>query len=105
DEERAAMTEARVIPLRVDDRRRSRGLEDIPFAAEPEESGAPPWEDALAESLAFLRRRLDGDYAVDEFGFDADLTQHVILPALRPLYRNWFRVEAIGMDHVPDVGG
>src|SRR5947207_9068784 len=91
DEERDVMTEARVIPLRVDDRRRTWGdTDDVPPGTEPEDAGPPPWEEALAESLAFLRRRLEGDYAVDEFGFDADLTEHVILPALRPLYRSWF---------------
>ena len=37
--------------------------------------------------LAFLRRRLTGDYTVDEFGFDEDFTEHVYLPVLRPLYR------------------
>jgi 1-acyl-sn-glycerol-3-phosphate acyltransferase len=55
--------------------------------------------------LAFVRRRLEGDYAVDDFGFDADLTDNVLLPVLRPLYRTWFRVETIGMHHVPDTGG
>jgi len=106
EEVRAAESDARVIPLRVNDSQRMRGdVEDVPPAAEPDDAGPAPWEEALAESLAFLRRRLEGDYAVDEFGFDADLTEHVILPALRPLYRSWFRVETIGMDHVPDVGG
>ena len=65
----------------------------------------PDWEATLAEALAFLRRRLTGDYAVDEFGFDADLTDGVILPLLRPLYRRWFRVETSGLHHVPDEGG
>ncbi len=65
----------------------------------------PGWEAALADALAFLRRRLTGDYAVDEFGFDADLTDNVVLPLLRPLYRTWFRVETTGLHHVPDEGG
>ncbi|MHA6624329.1 lysophospholipid acyltransferase family protein [Pseudonocardia sichuanensis] len=101
-------TGARVIPLRAapegtgpDDGAPEDGA--VPAADEP---AAPAhWEEALAEAMAFLRRRLEGDYAVDEFGFDAELTDNVIIPALRPLYRNWFRVETIGMDHVPDVGG
>ena len=72
----------------------------------PEPGELPPgWEAALADALAFLRRRLTGDYAVDEFGFDADLTDNVVLPLLRPLYRTWFRVETTGLHHVPDVGG
>jgi 1-acyl-sn-glycerol-3-phosphate acyltransferase len=65
----------------------------------------PEWEAALATALAFLHRRLTGDYTVDEFGFDADLTDNVLLPLLRPLYRTWFRVETFGLRNVPDVGG
>ncbi|MBA2553950.1 MAG: acyltransferase family protein [Geodermatophilaceae bacterium] len=62
-------------------------------------------ERRLAGGLAFLRRRLTGDYTVDEFGFDPDLTDHVIMPPLRPLYERWFRVEAIGLHNVPSTGG
>jgi 1-acyl-sn-glycerol-3-phosphate acyltransferase len=62
-------------------------------------------EDAVAAALAFLRRRLTGDYAVDDFGFDADLTDNLLLPALRPLYRTWFRVEASGLHNVAAEGG
>lgn len=69
------------------------------------EPGPAEWEEALASALAFLRRRVEGDYAVDDFGFDADLTDNVLLPAMRPLYRKWFRVETIGMHNVPDTGG
>lgn len=62
------------------------------------------FERKLAGGLAFLRRRITGDYEVDDFGFDADLTDHVLLPPLRPLYDKWFRVETRGLDNVPDVG-
>jgi 1-acyl-sn-glycerol-3-phosphate acyltransferase len=65
----------------------------------------PQWYEDLASALAFVRRRLLGDYQVDEFGFDPDLTDNVLLPLLRPLYRKWFRVETIGMHHVPAEGG
>ncbi|MBN9619434.1 MAG: acyltransferase family protein [Actinobacteria bacterium] len=58
-----------------------------------------------AELVDFLRRRLDGDYAVDDFGFDRDLAQHAALPLLRPLYERWFRVEVGGIEHVPAEGG
>jgi 1-acyl-sn-glycerol-3-phosphate acyltransferase len=62
-------------------------------------------EERLAEALAFLRRRLTGDYTVDEFGFDAELTEAVVLPLLRPLYRRWFRVDVRGIEHIPEEGG
>ena len=55
--------------------------------------------------LDFLRRRLTGDYTVDDFGFDADLTDHVLIPPLRPLYERWFRVEVRGVENVPSTGG
>jgi hypothetical protein len=66
DEERAGMTEARVIPLRVEDRRTAwDDADELPPGTEPEDGVPGPWEDALAEVLAFLRRRLEDDYAVD----------------------------------------
>jgi 1-acyl-sn-glycerol-3-phosphate acyltransferase len=68
------------------------------------ERETPDWERKLAGGLAFLRRRLTGDYEVDEFGFDPDLTEHVLLPPLRPLYDKWFRVETRGLENVPDEG-
>ncbi|MDP3712938.1 MAG: lysophospholipid acyltransferase family protein [Mycobacteriales bacterium] len=72
---------------------------DVPAA------DSPSWERKLAGGLAFLRRRITGDYPVDDFGFDPDLTEHVLLPPLRPLYDKWFRVETRGLDNVPDTGG
>jgi 1-acyl-sn-glycerol-3-phosphate acyltransferase len=74
-------------------------------APEPAPAQMPEWERKLAGGLAFLRRRLTGDYEVDDFGFDSDLTEHVLLPPLRPLYDKWFRVETRGLDNVPDTGG
>ena len=62
-------------------------------------------ERRVAGTLAFLRRRLTGDYTVDEFGFDEDFTQNVYLPLLRPLYKSWFRVEVRGIENIPSVGG
>ena len=43
------------------------------------------WEDSLDETVAFLRKRLRGDYAVDEFGFDPEFTTKIFLPLLRRL--------------------
>jgi 1-acyl-sn-glycerol-3-phosphate acyltransferase len=71
-------------------------------------SAGVPAEDVerqVAETLAYVRRRLTGDYVVDEFGFDEDYTINVHLPLLRPLYKKWFRVEVRGIENIPDVGG
>lgn len=62
------------------------------------------WDRRVAEALAYLRQRCTGDYEVDEFGFDEHLTDGVVLPALRPLYRHWFRVEVSGTEHLPAEG-
>lgn len=103
------MPEARIIPLAP------RGADDaVPDpsrgVAEPATrvavgSAEPPPSATLVELVDFLRRRLSGDYPVDEFGFDPELTDRVLLAPLRPLYRSWFRVEARGLDNVPGEGG
>lgn len=62
------------------------------------------WDSRIAGVLKLLRRRLTGEYPVDEFGFDRELTDEVIFPALRPLYRNWFRVEVSNIDNLPATG-
>ena len=56
------------------------------------------WERRAARGLAFLRRRITGEYEVDEFGFDQDLTENVLLNLIRPLYERYFRVEARGLE-------
>jgi 1-acyl-sn-glycerol-3-phosphate acyltransferase len=55
--------------------------------------------------LEFARRRLMGDYSVDDFGFDPELTDRVLLTLVRPLYRSWFRVETTGLENVPADSG
>jgi 1-acyl-sn-glycerol-3-phosphate acyltransferase len=67
--------------------------------------GMPEWEQKAAAALAFVRRRLTGDVEIDEFGFDQELTEHVLLAAFRPLYERYFRVEARGLENVPAEGG
>ena len=60
--------------------------------------------DPLEDILAFLRRRLTGDYEVDEFGFDPELTEEVLAPLARVLHEKWWRVDWIGMENVPADG-
>ena len=124
------MDEARVIPLHGDDpsgRRRGaapglararRGTGDA--SVHPLRTEAPAgstslevpgsavfdgWEQRVSDALGFLRRRIGGDYTIDEFGFDSDFTYNVMLPLLRPLYQRWFRVEVNGLEHIPVEGG
>jgi 1-acyl-sn-glycerol-3-phosphate acyltransferase len=80
--------------------------EQLPGDALPPEEPVveADWERRLATTLAFLRRRLTGDYEVDDFGFDAELNDDVIMALLRPLYRSWFRVEVRGVDNIPADG-
>ena len=62
------------------------------------------WDRRVANTLGFLRRRITGEYEVDEFGFDRELTDGVLHPLLRPLYRDWFRVEVRGIENLPEKG-
>jgi 1-acyl-sn-glycerol-3-phosphate acyltransferase len=72
-----------------------------------EHQPAPPgggWRHRLAAAAEFARRRLDGGYEVDEFGFDPELNAAVLMPAALAIYRRWFKVQARGMDHIPGSG-
>jgi 1-acyl-sn-glycerol-3-phosphate acyltransferase len=119
-ERTAAVAQARVIPLHG----KKKTGNSTPGVAQRHalaESSVPPEEatpapspvrtapqdmtDRLADFVAFARRRLTGDYEVDEFGFDAELTDTMLLPPLRQLYHHWFRVEVLGAHHLPRTGG
>ena len=62
------------------------------------------WDESLEEIVTFLRQRLHGDYAVDEFGFDPEFTVKIYLPLLRGLADSWFRVEVRGGENLPADG-
>ena len=62
-------------------------------------------EEAIRGALRWARRRLTGEYDVDVIGFDRDLTEHVVMPLARPLYRTWWRVSAVGLEHIPSTTG
>ncbi|MDQ0685492.1 1-acyl-sn-glycerol-3-phosphate acyltransferase [Streptomyces achromogenes] len=82
------------------------GLDDVPVTGEerPDEAGGG-LERRIAGGLSFLRRRLTGDYEVDDFGYDEELTDQVLMSLLRPLYEKYFRVEVKGVENIPAEGG
>ena len=59
---------------------------------------------SITGTADFVRRRITGDYPVDDFGFDTHLLESVLLPAMRPLYDSWFRVEVSGVENIPMSG-
>ncbi|MFG2540791.1 lysophospholipid acyltransferase family protein [Streptomyces sp. NPDC048232] len=75
---------------------------DVPVEPADEDGGL---EQRIAGGLAFLRRRLTGDYEVDDFGYDAELTDQVLMSLLRPVYEKYFRVEVKGVENIPAEGG
>ncbi|MDX6231918.1 MAG: hypothetical protein QOH68_886 [Nocardioidaceae bacterium] len=62
------------------------------------------WETRIATLLATIRRRMSGDYEVDEFGFDPQITE-VLVAAIEPLAEKWFRLEVRGVENIPTDGG
>ncbi|KHL19379.1 UNVERIFIED_CONTAM: glycerol acyltransferase [Mumia flava] len=62
------------------------------------------WEAKAAQLLAQLRRRIQGDYEIDEFGLDPQL-HAIVMAALRPIAEKWFRIEVRGAEKIPTAGG
>jgi len=108
------MSDARVIPFNPDDRARQAAAE---AGGSGEDAGlTSALRAAIAERghlldrkaagvLSFLRRRVNGEYEVDEFGYDPDLADNILLAPFRPLYDTWFRVETRGLENVADGAG
>jgi 1-acyl-sn-glycerol-3-phosphate acyltransferase len=71
--------------------------------ATPERIG-PFDAERVHELLRYLKRRATGDYEVDEFGFDAELTERVLMPMVRPMWRRWWRVDWLGLSNVRSKG-
>ena len=89
------MPNAKIIPIHGDDQIVPRLVADL----EPDVMAR------LMEFWEFVQRRLAGDYSVDDFGFDPEFNDKVLMALVRPLYKSWFRVEASGLENVPDQTG
>ncbi|HYP23906.1 MAG TPA: lysophospholipid acyltransferase family protein [Actinomycetota bacterium] len=77
----------------------AQGIETPSRPPEPE-----PTRTVLDGIGDFLRRRLDGAYPVDDFGYDPELHREVLLPLQRALYERYFRVRTLGVDRIPHEG-
>ncbi|MEE2033581.1 lysophospholipid acyltransferase family protein [Rhodococcus chondri] len=111
---------AKVIPLNPGARRATSRRGPLPIqqhSVEPFELPVPEapsngFVDGLRNALIgqvtgtaeYLRRRVTGDYDVDDFGFDPHFADNVVLPLLRPLFDKWFRVEVRGIENIPSDG-
>ena len=58
-------------------------------------------ERRVASGLAFLRRRLTGDYEVDEFGYDPEFNATVLMPLLAPSTSTGSASRRSGIDNIP----
>jgi 1-acyl-sn-glycerol-3-phosphate acyltransferase len=95
---RASPDQIAAVVREIDDRRGS-----FPGAARVDE-GPNELAQRIAAVAEFVRKRMSGDYTVDEFGFDKHLNDAIFLPLLRGLFRNWFRVEVGGIENLPETG-
>jgi 1-acyl-sn-glycerol-3-phosphate acyltransferase len=101
--------ETRRPPTRTSDRSPLPGVSPADWLAALQAGAAQvfgdDWEPQLARFLAFTRRRLTGEYDVDQYGFDPEVAQRLLLASLRPLAEKWFRIEVRGSDNLPEEGG
>lgn len=65
---------------------------------------ADGWRQRIDGAVDFVRRRMAGDYEVDDSGFDPELNAAVLMPLFRPFYRTWFRVQMRGVENLPASG-
>ncbi len=90
------------------DQRTAEELAAVVHEFDASRTGGADAPNELAQRIAsvadFLRKRLTGDYVVDDFGFDRHLNEGVFLPALRVLFNSWFRVSVTGIENLPIEG-
>ncbi|HET8663989.1 MAG TPA: lysophospholipid acyltransferase family protein [Nocardioides sp.] len=96
-------------PVATDDRGPLGGISPAEWLAALQQGAlevfGSDWEHQLARFLAFLRRRLTGEYTVDEYGFDQEVAEKLLLASLRPIAEKWFRIDVRGIENLPADGG
>src|ERR1700741_1243848 len=95
---RASAEQIAAVVREIDDHRRAAGAASTPEAPLNELA------QRVAAVAGFLRKRLTGDYSVDEFGFDPHFNSAIVRPLLRLFFRSWFRVEVSGIENLPSTG-
>ncbi len=100
--DRCHASTARGRPCR--NRARSNGFCSVHQPPRRPERIGPFRAERVQELLELGRRRLTGDYRVDEFGFDPELTEKVLFPLAEPVYRHYWRVDWLEMSNVPSTG-
>jgi 1-acyl-sn-glycerol-3-phosphate acyltransferase len=60
--------------------------------------------DVVNTYAELAKRRRRGETTVDEFGFDQEWTEKLLVPMVAWVYRNWWRVRTIGVVNVPAEG-
>lgn len=96
-DDRASAEDIAAVVREIDARRTAVGAPE----AAPEPNELAKW---VSGASAFFRRRLTGEYKVDDFGFDPHFNDAVLMPMLRTLFTGWFRVEVSGVENLPDTG-
>jgi 1-acyl-sn-glycerol-3-phosphate acyltransferase len=97
---RASAEQIAAVVREIDERRGGLAT-GVPGAEQPPNELAK----RIASVAEFVRKRMMGDYTVDEFGFDPHLNNAIFLPLLRVLFKSWFRVEVSGIENLPVSGG
>jgi 1-acyl-sn-glycerol-3-phosphate acyltransferase len=69
----------------------------------PAPLGLPVLPREVRSAFAAGARRLRGDWAEDEWGYDPEFAR-LVQPGLDVLYDRWWRVRAQGLEHVPPTG-
>lgn len=95
---RASAEQIAAVVREIDEHRRAAGTG--PSADAPLNEFAQQ----VAAVAGFFRKRLTGDYSVDEFGFDPHFNNAIVRPLLRFFFKSWFRVEVSGIENLPSAG-